>query len=759
MSDPQGPLTSRLSSTIRSTADSLASSVKPAENELARWRRTFDRFAKEEIEGKKYLNPSQFIDAIAPTDEGFSKIKREQYTNLFKVADNTGRGLVSWEDFVVFETLLKRPDADYQLAFLVFDTDASGTIEFDEFKAVLSANTAASGIPFDFDCDWMKLYVGKRGGRHVLGYHEFTQLIKGYQGERLRQAFHHFDQDGDGYISPEEFQRIIVEIAGHKLSDSVLERLPTLCTMNPGRKISYSEVIAFHNSEVSLLTILTEMDAVERIIEHAVRKSKDGRIDLSDFLDEAASSMRYGMFTPMEAQIIWHFATRGSASTSSRLGLADFQALLDAKWQPPEAAVQPQVTASRSVLSQLGQSAYGFFLGGIAGGIGAYVVYPIDLVKTRLQNQRSTVVGEVLYRNAADCVRKVYANEGGIRAFYRGVMPQLVGVAPEKAIKLTVNDFVRKKATDPETGRIPLYMEIFAGGMAGGCQVAVTNPLEITKIRLQMAGEITRAEGGGAVPRGALHIVKQLGLVGLYKGAIACFWRDIPFVNGKRWMDVERKEDNGENAKQKDKGEEGEQARRNAGEDRRDWSRQAEMSMIYFTAYAHLKKDLFHEGRRGKVLSFGELLTAAGIAGMPAAYLTTPADVVKTRLQSQARAGQTVYKGVVDGFTKILQEEGVRALYKGGLARVIRSSPQFAVTLAMYEVLSKTFPYPFAPAVPLAPTTSRPSLSSSQDISRVRARNALRILLDCSSRFGMVNSQTASQGVASLPKVFRSSSS
>jgi len=50
----------------------------------------------------------------------------------------------------------------------------------------------------------------------------------------------------------------------------------------------------------------------------------------------------------------------------------------------------------------------------------------------RLQNQRSTVVGEVLYRNAADCVKKVYANEGGIRGFYRGVAPQLVGVAPEK---------------------------------------------------------------------------------------------------------------------------------------------------------------------------------------------------------------------------------------------------------------------------------------------------------------------------------------
>jgi len=47
--------------------------------------------------------------------------------------------------------------------------------------------------------------------------------------------------------------------------------------------------------------------------------------------------------------------------------------------------------------------------------------------------------------------------------------------------------------------------------------------------------------------------------------------------------------------------------------------------MIYFTSYAHLKQDVFHEGRRGKRLSFGELLLAAGVSGMPAAYLTTPA--------------------------------------------------------------------------------------------------------------------------------------
>lgn len=51
--------------------------------------------------------------------------------------------------------------------------------------------------------------------------------------------------------------------------------------------------------------------------------------------------------------------------------------------------------------------------------------------------------------------------------------------------------------------------------------------------------------------------------------------------------------------------------------------------------------------------------------GIPAASLVTPADVIKTRLQVAARAGQTTYSGVIDCFRKILQEEGFRAFWKG----------------------------------------------------------------------------------------------
>ena len=44
---------------------------------------------------------------------------------------------------------------------------------------------------------------------------------------------------------------------------------------------------------------------------------------------------------------------------------------------------------------------------------------------TRMQNQRGNIVGQLLYENSMDCVRKVFRNEGAM-GFYRGLGPQLV---------------------------------------------------------------------------------------------------------------------------------------------------------------------------------------------------------------------------------------------------------------------------------------------------------------------------------------------
>lgn len=103
------------------------------------------------------------------------------------------------------------------------------------------------------------------------------------------------------------------------------------------------------------------------------------------------------------------------------------------------------------------------------------------------------------------------------------------------------------------------------------------------------------------------------------------------------------------------------------------------------------------------------LLTAGAMAGVPAASLVTPADVIKTRLQVAARAGQTTYSGVIDCFRKILREEGPSAFWKGTAARVFRSSPQFGVTLVTYELLQRWFYIDFGG---LKPSGSEPTPKS-----------------------------------------------
>lgn len=132
-------------------------------------------------------------------------------------------------------------------------------------------------------------------------------------------------------------------------------------------------------------------------------------------------------------------------------------------------------------------------------------------------------------------------------------------------------------------------------------------------------------------------------------------------------------------------------------------------SAIYFPAYNHVKQAFADEKGYNHPLT---LLAAGCIAGVPAASLVTPADVIKTRLQVVARKGQTSYKGLIDCASKIYAEEGPRAFWKGTagqyiqrnnfiksinifislcLARVFRSSPQFGVTLLSYEILQRLF--------------------------------------------------------------------
>nr|XP_056713284.1 electrogenic aspartate/glutamate antiporter SLC25A13, mitochondrial [Euleptes europaea] len=587
----------------------------------------FLKYASVEKNGEFYMSPNDFVTRyLKIIGDGVPNPSTVQL--LGGVVDQTKDGLISFQEFVAFESVLCAPDALFMVAFQLFDKTGKGEVTFEDVKQVFGQTTIHQHIPFNWNSEFVQLHFG-RDRKRRLTYAEFTQFLLEIQLEHAKQAFVQRDNAQAGRVTAIDFRDIMVTIRPHMLTPFVEECLVAAAGGTTSHQVSFSYFNGFNS-------LLNNMELIRKIYSTLARNRKGVEVTKEEFV---LAAQKFGQVTPMEVDILFQLADL--YEPRGRMTLADIERIapLEEGTLPYNLAEAQRQQApgelSRPILVQVAESAYRFALGSIAGAVGATAVYPIDLVKTRMQNQRSTgsFVGELMYKNSFDCAKKVLRYEGFF-GLYRGLLPQLLGVAPEKAIKLTVNDFVRDKFMNKDAS-VPFSAEILAGACAGASQVIFTNPLEIVKIRLQVAGEITTG------PRvSALTVLRDLGFFGLYKGAKACFLRDIPF------------------------------------------------SAIYFPCYAHMKSAFASEDGR---VSPGYLLLAGAIAGMPAASLVTPADVIKTRLQVAARAGQTTYNGVIDCFGKILQEEGPRAFWKGAGARVFRSSPQFGVTLVTYELLQRWF--------------------------------------------------------------------
>ena len=79
-------------------------------------------------------------------------------------------------------------------------------------------------------------------------------------------------------------------------------------------------------------------------------------------------------------------------------------------------------------------------VGALAGVIGTCCIFPIDVAKTRLQNQKpDPKTGRLMYRGMLHCFRSIVRTEG-IVSMYKGLGPNLIGVTPEKAIKLAARE-------------------------------------------------------------------------------------------------------------------------------------------------------------------------------------------------------------------------------------------------------------------------------------------------------------------------------
>uniref|UniRef100_A0A1I7ZS08 EF-hand domain-containing protein n=1 Tax=Steinernema glaseri TaxID=37863 RepID=A0A1I7ZS08_9BILA len=183
----------------------------------------FDRYASIEAEGKKYMNPDDFIRKYLGlyTDENYNK---ETVELLASAADTTKDGLISFEEFCAFEAILCSPDALYLTAFEIFDKNASDSITCDEFEKIIRHTQPLIDMDFDFNSDFIKKYFGVAKKRQI-GYFAFCQLLHDFYEEQGIQAFKRFDKNNDGSISAVDFMTIMTTVKGHLLTDFVRNNL------------------------------------------------------------------------------------------------------------------------------------------------------------------------------------------------------------------------------------------------------------------------------------------------------------------------------------------------------------------------------------------------------------------------------------------------------------------------------------------------------------------------------------------------------
>ncbi|KAJ7069967.1 mitochondrial NAD transporter [Mycena amicta] len=307
--------------------------------------------------------------------------------------------------------------------------------------------------------------------------------------------------------------------------------------------------------------------------------------------------------------------------------------------------------------------------GASSGFIASVATCPLDVVKTRLQAQRA-VAGHHGYEGVVETLKTIWKHDG-LRGYYRGLGPTILGYLPTWAIYFAVYDTIKTRFGEPPLGATPaqerLYpaaqvkgyqpvirehpwsLHILSAMTAGATSTICTNPLWVIKTRFmtQSRNEVRYKHTLDA----ALTIYRSEGLSAFYRGL-------VPSLLGISHV------------------------------------------VVQFPLYEKLK--IWAQGDSLAPVSTSSIILCSAVAKMTASVVTYPHEVVRTRLQTQRRPLaessdglliQLERGGIVRTTQRLVQTEGWKSLYKGLSVNLIRTVPNSAVTMLSYELLMRHLNY------------------------------------------------------------------
>ncbi|XP_033107427.1 mitochondrial coenzyme A transporter SLC25A42-like [Anneissia japonica] len=168
---------------------------------------------------------------------------------------------------------------------------------------------------------------------------------------------------------------------------------------------------------------------------------------------------------------------------------------------------------------------YRFLAGSLAGVTAASCTYPLDMVRARM-----AITHKKRYKGLLNIFTKIFREEG-VRTFYRGFTPTILGVIPYGGISFFIYETLKGMYADRNQGADPNPQErLLFGAFAGLCGQSASYPLDVVRRRMQTAGITTYSYE--SIINTAKFIIQEGGVIGgLYKG-LSMNWIKGPIAVG-----------------------------------------------------------------------------------------------------------------------------------------------------------------------------------------------------------------------------------
>uniref|UniRef100_F6YHE4 Mitochondrial adenyl nucleotide antiporter SLC25A24 n=1 Tax=Monodelphis domestica TaxID=13616 RepID=F6YHE4_MONDO len=435
----------------------------------------------------------------------------------------------------------------YAKLFQDLDRNGDGKVDIKELQEGLQK----MGIPLGRDAEEKIFRAGDTNRDDQLDFEEFTKYLRDHE-KKMKLAFKSLDKNNDGQIEASEVVQALNTLGidiSERQAKKILQSIDVDGTMtvdwnewrqhfffNPAENIE--QIVYFWKH--SGIDIGDSITIPDEFTEEEKKSGQWWRQLLAGGIAGAVSRTSTAPLDRMKVMMQVHGSKSNKMSIVGGFKQMVKEGGIQSLWRgngvnvmkiAPESAIKFWAYEKyKKLLTDEGAKiglVERFVSGSLAGATAQTFIYPMEVLKTRL------AVGKTgQYSGMFDCAKKILKHEG-MGAFYKGYVPNFLGILPYAGIDLAVYELLKNNWLEhfAEDSVNPGVLVLLAcGTMSSTCGQLASYPLALIRTRMQAQAMV---EGAPQLNMIGLFkkIVTKEGILGLYRGILPNFMKVLPAVS------------------------------------------------------------------------------------------------------------------------------------------------------------------------------------------------------------------------------------